>query len=162
MGIKNAYASETLAQRVKRLRESKGMSQGELARRCGYAGNMPISNLENGRTKNAPEAGPLAAMAEALGVSVHYLLRGAEAESDEASGSPKGSGLAQLFASGRGLREGTRRALLGSEEHTGVEWNCEQWSRLADVYEGNAAANEALKQMEQPVTKPTRPKKLKR
>lgn len=65
---------ETLGERIRRLREAKGYSQGELGRLIG-AGQSTISTLEkDGRTKR-PD---LILLAHALGVDAYYLKMGVE------------------------------------------------------------------------------------
>ena len=58
---------------IRELRENRGWSQTELARRAGIRQGV-LSYIENGRTKN-PRIDTLAAIASALGVSVQKLLK---------------------------------------------------------------------------------------
>jgi transcriptional regulator with XRE-family HTH domain len=156
MGITNAYAGETLRQRVKRLRLAKKMSQQHLAILCGYADKMPIYKLESGITKRTPDALTLSAMASALGVSTQYLLSGTEAAPSPQM-TPRSPGLTQLLESGRPLRQGTKRALFGSDE-LGLDWTLQQWTDVADIFEAHAAASEARARLDEPPgKKPTKP-----
>jgi transcriptional regulator with XRE-family HTH domain len=58
---------------IKQLRERKGWSQSELARRAGISQGV-LSDIESGRTKN-PRSDTLAAIARALKVPIEKLLR---------------------------------------------------------------------------------------
>lgn len=60
-----------------RIREECGVSVDELAQRTGFTKNM-IWNYQAGRRKPTPDA--LLAIADALGVSIDYLVRGKENE----------------------------------------------------------------------------------
>lgn len=72
-----------LGQKVKRLRESRGWSQAELARRAGIT-KSAISTYELGiRT---PSADVVCAFAKAFGVSADYLLGIAERRAVEVEG----------------------------------------------------------------------------
>lgn len=87
--VSTAHMSgETLGQRVRRLREAKKLTQGELGRLSGYPSNMQIYKLEAGITKQAPEPAHLTKMARALGVSMEELLgsSGEPASKEEAAG----------------------------------------------------------------------------
>ncbi len=59
------------ADRLRILREENGLSQRELARRCGMAVSI-VSKYENGESD--PSSTYLKLMAEQLGVSTDYLL----------------------------------------------------------------------------------------
>ena len=59
-------------QRIKALREEKGLSQSELARQCGVA-QATISRLESGALQDV-QTSTARALARALGVSVDYLI----------------------------------------------------------------------------------------
>jgi transcriptional regulator with XRE-family HTH domain len=58
---------------IRELRQKKGWTQTELARRAGVKQGV-LSCIESGRTKN-PRSDTLAAIAAALGVSVERLMR---------------------------------------------------------------------------------------
>ena len=58
---------------IKELREKKGWSQSELARRAGVKQGV-LSYIESGKTKH-PRSDTLAAIANALGVNVDRLIR---------------------------------------------------------------------------------------
>ena len=58
---------------IRELRQKKGWTQTELARRAGVKQGV-LSCIESGRTKN-PRSDTLAAIASALGVSVERLMR---------------------------------------------------------------------------------------
>lgn len=58
---------------IRELRQKKGWTQTELARRAGVKQGV-LSYIENGRTKH-PRSDTLAAIASALGVSVERLIR---------------------------------------------------------------------------------------
>ncbi len=65
---------ETFAQRVRRLRQARGFSQEDLARRVGVS-KTQVYLVESGRTLN-PQPGKLRRYAQALGVSLDYLQYG--------------------------------------------------------------------------------------
>lgn len=58
---------------IRKLREKKGWSQSELARRAGIRQGV-LSYIESGRTKH-PRSDTLAAIANALGVNVDRLIK---------------------------------------------------------------------------------------
>ena len=58
---------------IRELRQKKGWTQTELARRAGVKQGV-LSCIESGRTKN-PRSDTMAAIAAALGVSVERLMR---------------------------------------------------------------------------------------
>lgn len=60
--------------RIKTLRKSNGMSQDELAQKCGYTTRASISRIEKGEI-NIPHS-KIVEMANALNVSPNYLLNG--------------------------------------------------------------------------------------
>lgn len=61
----------TIYDRIRMLRMNKGMSQDELAKRCGYEGRSMISRVESGRVDLPLSKVDL--FAKALGVSPAYL-----------------------------------------------------------------------------------------
>lgn len=65
--------SASVGERVRRLRVATGLSQTELSRQLGMAGNAVVSKLETGRL--APDEGLLRALADRLGCTTHYLSR---------------------------------------------------------------------------------------
>lgn len=65
-----------LGENLKRIREDRGLSQDELAERCGISKSQ-ISKLEVGRQKN-PELETVVALSTALGISIEELVFGAE------------------------------------------------------------------------------------
>lgn len=62
----------TTYERVKSLRESKKMSQDELAKKCGYTSRSSISKLEKGKF-NLP-SDKIILLANALGTTPAYLM----------------------------------------------------------------------------------------
>lgn len=66
----------TVGERIKKLREAAGMTQQELAERAGYTHKASIQMIEVG--KAGIPAGRLPLIADALGVSMHYLETGEE------------------------------------------------------------------------------------
>lgn len=66
-------AVETFGQRLARLREDAGLSQSALARRIGSS-QSAVSQIEAG--ERSPSYGMLVQLAEALGVSVAYMVGG--------------------------------------------------------------------------------------
>lgn len=60
-----------LADRVRQRRESLDMTQDELAKRMGYKSRVSINKIENGRPVSQKI---IVRLAEALGVSVPYLM----------------------------------------------------------------------------------------
>ena len=68
-----------LGQAVKLLRQKCGMTQGQLAERCGMSVNA-ISLLENGRTN--PQKATLERICKELGVPQSYLLLASIEEDD--------------------------------------------------------------------------------
>lgn len=65
---------KTIGDRIRQAREARGWSAYELAMRVGYAHQSGISNLENRATGSG--GNKIAAIAEALGVPVDWLLNG--------------------------------------------------------------------------------------
>lgn len=65
-----------LSDNLKRIREDRGISQSELAERCGMSPGQ-ISKMETGVQKN-PHLDTVVAMAAALGVSMEELVFGHE------------------------------------------------------------------------------------
>jgi len=84
---------ETFGQRVKRLREARGLTQAELARRAGMAGQAAIGNIENGNRSGSRN---IAKLAKALSVNPYHLETG---EGPETSWSPDAMEIAALFDS---------------------------------------------------------------
>lgn len=72
--------SEKFQDRLRKARQDKGMSQSELAERAGFQPSA-ISHFETGT--RAPSFDNLRKLADALGVSIDYLL-GRQAESTAA------------------------------------------------------------------------------
>jgi transcriptional regulator with XRE-family HTH domain len=70
---------ETIGQRISRLREKRGMTQPELAKKLGVKPGH-ISNWEH--DKHVPKAGNLINLAVALRTTGKYLLTGKGPESD--------------------------------------------------------------------------------
>lgn len=74
-----AYAArmqQTMGDRIKLLRQAKGLSQSQLADRVGVTGGA-ISQWENGATKNI-KLQTFLALCEELGTTPHYLIFGPE------------------------------------------------------------------------------------
>lgn len=69
---------ETFCARLVRLRQKQGWNQGELATKAAVQQSL-ISMLESGERKgDKMQVGTALALADALQVSVHYLVRGVE------------------------------------------------------------------------------------
>jgi len=64
--------SEKLGKNLKRIRTSKGISQGDIARSLEVSRGF-VSNIENGKTN--PTLSTISKLANALGVSVDKLLK---------------------------------------------------------------------------------------
>ena len=64
--------SEKLGKNLKRIRTSKGISQGDIARSLEVSRGF-VSNIENGKTN--PTLTTIAKLAKAVGVSVEKLLK---------------------------------------------------------------------------------------
>lgn len=62
----------TVYERIRMLREMNGMSQDELARKCGYNGRSMISRIESGQIDL--QISKLEKIAVALGVGTPYLF----------------------------------------------------------------------------------------
>lgn len=62
----------TIYERIKMLREMRGMSQEELAIKCGYTGRSMISRIESGQIDL--QISKLTLIADALGVDAPYLF----------------------------------------------------------------------------------------
>ena len=62
--------SEPIGQRIRRIRKEKGVTQAELAKKCGR-NLQQISDWENGRRN--PKTSSLVTIAKALGVSIEKL-----------------------------------------------------------------------------------------
>jgi len=119
---------ETFGQRVRRLREIKGLTQGQLARLAGFSHQSAIGNIEAGKREGSRN---LASLAVALGVDPYYLETG--------KGNPSGMSeeavqVAKLFDS---LPEDDRLRLR----------------RIITAAVGPAVSDEAVEQ-KMPVTRP--------
>lgn len=68
--------SETIYERIKRLRLEQNMTQTDLAKKIGYAGKDMISRVESGKIDISRSR--LIQFADALGVSPIYLFNGSE------------------------------------------------------------------------------------
>ena len=68
--------TETVYQRIKRLRVDRGMTQLELAKKVGYSGKDMVSRVESGKVDISRSR--LIQFADALGVSPLYLFNGSE------------------------------------------------------------------------------------
>jgi len=68
--------SETIYERIKRLRLERNMTQTDLAKKIGYAGKDMISRVESGKVDLSRSR--LVQFADALGVSPIYLFNGSE------------------------------------------------------------------------------------
>ena len=64
--------SARLGENLKRIRTTKGITQGDIVRSLGVSRSF-ISNIENGKTN--PTLATIAKLAEAVGVSVDELLK---------------------------------------------------------------------------------------
>ncbi|MGD9494990.1 MAG: helix-turn-helix domain-containing protein [Armatimonadota bacterium] len=73
--------TETLAERLMRLRKERGLSRGELARQAALD-QSTVWRLES-TSRNRPEAGTIHKLARVLGVSAEYLLGIAESAREE-------------------------------------------------------------------------------
>lgn len=71
---------ETMYDRIKRLRESQGLSQEDLAKKCGYSDRSTISKIEKGE-RNLPGS-KIQVIAKALGVKPSYLMDGDQTADD--------------------------------------------------------------------------------
>lgn len=69
-----------LADRVKKRREDLGLSQEQLAMRMGYSSRTSINKIENGRPCSQKI---IARLADALGVSIPYLMGWDEEQQNE-------------------------------------------------------------------------------
>lgn len=65
---------ETFGQRIKRLREARGLTQEQLAEACGYSGQSRIANYESGT--RVPSARQIPTLARGLGVAQDELMDG--------------------------------------------------------------------------------------
>ena len=75
---------ETIYERIKRLREEKGLSQDDLAKILGYKSRSTINKIEKG--KNDISQSRIKAFANALGTTPAYLM-GWEEETQQAPSS---------------------------------------------------------------------------
>lgn len=94
----SAYADDKVigvGKRVLEARTKKGISQIELARRCGYSTRSAVSKIETG--DRAFPINKVPVIAEALGVSVDWLLWGNEAHPVEPSLDGKKAVLVELI-----------------------------------------------------------------
>lgn len=64
--------SEKLGRNLKRIRTTRGISQGDIARSLEVSRGF-VSNIENGKTN--PTLSTISKLAKALGVSVDQLLK---------------------------------------------------------------------------------------
>lgn len=72
--------SETIYERIRRLRLAKGMTQSELAAKVGYSGKDMVSRVEAGKVDITRSR--LMQFADALGVSSLFLFNGSESVED--------------------------------------------------------------------------------
>lgn len=70
--------NEIIGERLKSIRESKGLSQAQLAKLCGYSAASRIGNYELGERKISADDAMI--ISEALGVSPAELMFGSRAE----------------------------------------------------------------------------------
>lgn len=67
--VNNRCMEETFAQRLRRLRKTRGLTQEQLAHACGYAGQSRIANYEaEGPHARTPSIDEIPLLAQALGV----------------------------------------------------------------------------------------------
>lgn len=66
----------TIGERIKKLREAAGLTQQALAEAAGYEDKASLSMIENGKSGVPQKKLPL--IAQALGVTTHYLKTGEE------------------------------------------------------------------------------------
>ncbi len=76
MGMKKI--NEIIGERLKSIRESKGLSQAQLAKLCGYSAASRIGNYELGERKISADDAMI--ISEVLGVSPAELMFGSQAE----------------------------------------------------------------------------------
>lgn len=67
---------ETLQERLKRLRMERGLSQRDLSTLAGFGSRCTLIRFESGN--RIPNAGHLQSLADALGVSLTYLITGTD------------------------------------------------------------------------------------
>lgn len=67
--------------KVRELREKRGMTQDELARKIGYSNKSAIAHIESGRS--IPPLDKMLAIADALDCNADYLLEGLSLRADE-------------------------------------------------------------------------------
>lgn len=72
--------NETMYDRIKRLREEQGMSQTELAKKCGYSNRSTITKIEKGERNLS--SGKIQKIANALGVKPSVLMDGEDEIND--------------------------------------------------------------------------------
>lgn len=75
--------NETMYDRIKRLREEQGMSQTELAKKCGYSNRSTITKIEKGERNLS--SGKIQKIANALGVKPSVLMDGEDEINDISS-----------------------------------------------------------------------------
>lgn len=75
--------NETMYDRIKRLREEQGMSQTELAKKCGYSNRSTITKIEKGERNLS--SGKIQKIANALGVKPSVLMDGEDEINDLSS-----------------------------------------------------------------------------
>lgn len=71
---------ETIGDRIKSIREKKGMTQERLAEACGISKGF-LSDVENNKRNIGSQK--LLSIANTLGASLEYLLRGATSKTEE-------------------------------------------------------------------------------
>lgn len=81
-----------LANRVKQRREDLGLSQEQLALRMGYSSRTSINKIENGRPCSQKI---IARLADALDVSIPYLMGWEEDEPQKEKPTAQGDGLSK-------------------------------------------------------------------
>ncbi|HHJ1207488.1 TPA: helix-turn-helix domain-containing protein, partial [Proteus mirabilis] len=70
--------NEVIGERLKSIRESRGLSQAQLAKLCGYSAASRIGNYELGERKIS--ADDAIVISEALGISPAELMFGSQSE----------------------------------------------------------------------------------
>jgi repressor LexA len=98
---------ETMDERIKRLRIAKGLSQEELANKCGFTSRSSISKIEKGLRDI--RQGQILAIAKALNVAPQYLMDGIEPNAEIPSQTQ-----VPLFASVSAGFGSTREEAIGS------------------------------------------------
>jgi len=133
----------TLADRVRRRREELCLTQDELAKRMGYKSRVSINKIENGRPISQKI---IARLADALGVSIPYLMGWDEQPAEELQG--MGALAAQLIMDADAMEMAREYMQLSEADRYAVRLVIASMSRKEKKTDAGASVVEAEKSFE--------------